>query len=195
MMKRCSWAGTDPVYIRYHDREWGVPVYGDKKLFEFLILEGAQAGLSWITVLRKRAAYRRAFDNFDFDRVSRYREGKIRQLLNDPGIIRNELKIRSAVRNARAFIEVRREFGTFSRYMWGFTGGTPLQNRWRHMQDIPAHTELSDQISKDLRQRGFSFVGSTIIYAHMQATGMVNDHVTGCFRHREVKTLARPARR
>ena len=188
-MKRCIWAGTDPVYVRYHDNEWGVPVRSDRKLFEFLILEGVQAGLSWITVLRKRPAYRKAFDNFDFNKVSRYREGKIKQLLNNPGIIRNELKVRSAVRNARAFLEVRREFGTFSRYIWGFVDNTPIQNKWRHMKDIPASTALSDLISKDLKGRGFSFVGPTIVYAHMQATGMVNDHVVGCFRHTEIQAL------
>ena len=189
-MKRCTWAGTDPVYVRYHDREWGVPVRSDRKLFEFLILEGAQAGLSWITVLRKRPAYRKAFDNFDFNKVSRYREGKIKQLLQNPGIIRNELKIRSAVRNARALLEVRREFGTFSRYIWGFVENKPIQNKWRHMKDIPASTVLSDLIAKDLKDRGFSFVGSTIVYAHMQATGMVNDHVTDCFRHAEIQVLS-----
>jgi DNA-3-methyladenine glycosylase I len=188
-MKRCIWAGTDPVYVRYHDNEWGVPVRSDRKLFEFLILEGVQAGLSWITVLRKRPAYRKAFDNFDFNKVSRYREGKIKQLLNNPGIIRNELKVRSAVRNARAFLEVRREFGTFSRYIWGFVDNTPIQNKWRHMKDIPASTALSDLISKDLKGRGFSFVGPTIVYAHMQATGMVNDHAVGCFRHTEIQAL------
>ena len=189
-MKRCAWAGTDPVYVRYHDSEWGVPVRSDRKLFEFLILEGAQAGLSWITVLRKRPAYRKAFDNFDFNKVSRYREGKIKQLLQNPGIIRNELKIRSAVRNARALLEVRREFGTFSRYIWGFVENKPIQNKWRHMKDIPASTVLSDLIAKDLKDRGFSFVGSTIVYAHMQATGMVNDHVTDCFRHAEIQVLS-----
>ena len=189
-MKRCAWAGTEPIYVRYHDREWGVPVRGDKKLFEFLILEGAQAGLSWITVLRKRPAYRKAFDNFDFNKVSRYREGKIKQLLNDPGIIRNEQKIRSAVGNARAFIEVRREFGTFSNYIWRFVGNEPVQNNWRQLQEIPASTDLSEMIAKDLKRRGFTFAGSTIVYAHMQATGMVNDHVVSCFRHREIRVLS-----
>lgn len=188
-MKRCAWAGTDPVYIRYHDKVWGVPVHNDRKLFEFLILEGAQAGLSWITVLRKQPAYRKAFDNYDFNKISRYREGKVKQLLNNPGIIRNELKIRSSIRNARAFIEVRREFGTFSKYIWRFVDNTPVNNNWRHMREIPASTDLSDQISKDLKKRGFSFVGSTIVYAHMQATGMVNDHMVGCFRHSEIKAL------
>jgi len=193
-MKRCTWAGTDPVYIRYHDNEWGVPVYNDTKLFEFLILEGAQAGLSWITVLRKRPAYYRAFDNFDFNKVSRYREGKVKRLLNDSGIIRNELKIRSAIRNARAFIGVRREFGTFRKYIWHFVDNTPINNNWRRMQDVPASTDLSDLISKDLKKRGFTFVGSTIVYAHMQATGMVNDHVLGCFRHSDIKALSEARR-
>ena len=190
MIKRCSWCGDDPLYVRYHDTEWGVPVYRDRKLFEFLVLEGAQAGLAWITVLRKREAYRRAFDGFDFNKVAAYDEAKIRSLLEDPGIIRNRLKIRSAVSNARAFQEIRREFGTFSRYIWGFIDGVPVQNRRRGMKDLPARTEASDAISKDLKRRGFSFVGSTIVYAHMQATGMVNDHVTGCFRHAEVRGMA-----
>ena len=189
-MKRCAWAGNDPICIDYHDKEWGVPVRTDRKLFEFLVLEGAQAGLSWITVLRKRTAYRKAFDNFDFNKVSRYREGKIKKLLNDPGIIRNELKIRSAIRNAKAFIEVRREFGTFSDYIWHFVDNKPIHNNWRHMKDIPATTELSDLISKDLKHRGFNFVGSTIVYAHIQATGMINDHVTDCFRYKEIKALS-----
>ena len=189
-MKRCSWAGDDPICIDYHDKEWGVPVRADKKLFEFLVLEGAQAGLSWITVLRKRDAYRKAFDNFDFNKVSRYQEGKIKQLLKDTGIIRNELKIRSAIRNAGAFIEVRREYGTFSKYIWKFVDNKPIQNKWRDMKGIPARTELSELISKDLKKRGFSFVGSTIVYAHIQATGMVNDHVTDCFRYKEIRALS-----
>jgi len=189
-MNRCSWAGNDPLYIRYHDREWGVPVHSDRKLFEFLILEGAQAGLSWITVLKKRRAYREAFDNFDFNKVSRYNDAKVRRLLGNPGIIRNELKLRSAVNNARAFIEVRREFGTFNRYIWSFNGNKAIQNEWKTMKNIPARTELSDMISKDLKNRGFTFVGSTITYAHMQATGMVNDHLTSCFRYREIKSLS-----
>ncbi len=187
VQKRCTWCGDDPVYVNYHDKEWGVPVHSDRKLFEFLILEGAQAGLSWITVLKKRAAYRKAFDNFDFNKVARYNSKKIQSLLNNPGIIRNRLKIHSAVRNAQAFIEVRKEFGTFNKYIWGFVDGTPIQNRYKKLSDIPAKTELSDAISKDLKKRGFNFVGSTIVYAHMQATGMVNDHVTGCFRYRELR--------
>ena len=183
---RCAWAGTDPIYHRYHDREWGVPVRNDRKLFEFLVLEGAQAGLAWITILRKRPAYRAAFHNFDFNRVGRYTEKDVRRLLGDAGIVRNQLKVRSAIRNARAFIQVRKEFGTFSRYMWGFVDGEPVQNRRRSMKDVPPRTGVSDALSKDLKERGFNFVGSTIIYAHMQAVGMVNDHVIDCFRYREL---------
>ena len=163
-----------------------MPVHKDKKLFEFLLLEGAQAGLSWITVLKKRQAYRAAFDRFDFNKVAHYNETKVKQLLNNPGIIRNNLKIRSAIRNARALIEVRKEFGTFNKYIWQFVAGKPIQNHWKSLQEIPAKTELSDQISKDLKKRGFNFVGSTIVYAHMQATGMVNDHVVDCFRYKEI---------
>jgi DNA-3-methyladenine glycosylase I len=188
-LKRCPWPGDDPLYRRYHDREWGVPVYNDRKLFEFLVLEGAQAGLSWITILRKRPAYRAAFDGFDFTKVVRYKESKIKSLLQNAGIVRNKLKVRSAVENARAFIEVRREYGTFSRYMWGFTGGKPLQNHWKHMREVPASTPLSDALSKDLNQRGFRFVGTTICYAHIQAVGMVNDHLVSCFRHRQLGVL------
>lgn len=187
---RCSWAGSDPLYQRYHDSEWGVPVRSDRKLFEFLILEGAQAGLSWITVLRKREAYRKAYDGFDFHKVAAYGEDKLRELLDDSGIIRNRLKIRSSVQNARAFLRVREEFGTFSRYIWRFVDGRPLQNAWR-TGELPASTPLAETISKDLRKRGFNFVGPTIIYAHMQATGMVNDHTVDCFRHGEVRALAK----
>lgn len=189
-MKRCEWPGEDSLYQRYHDKEWGVPLHNDKKLFEFLILEGMQAGLSWITILRKRDNFRKAFDNFDFNKVSAYNERDIKRLLKNAGIIRNELKIRSAVKNARAFLDVRREFGTFNNYIWGFIDGKPIQNAWKSMKEIPARTELSDRISKDLKKRGFSFVGSTIVYSHMQATGMVNDHAVYCFRHKEVKRLA-----
>ena len=188
-MKRCAWPGDDPVYQRYHDKEWGVPLHNDRKLFEFLVLEGAQAGLSWLTVLKKRPNFRKAFDKFDYKKVANYKERKIRELLNDPGIIRNRLKIRSAVQNAQAFIEVRKEFGTFDNYIWGFVNGKPIQNTWKSLKEIPAKTALSDLISKDLKKRGFSFVGSTIVYSHMQATGMVNDHVVDCFRHKEVKRL------
>jgi DNA-3-methyladenine glycosylase I len=183
---RCAWAGNDPLYQRYHDREWGVPVLSDRKLFEFLVLEGAQAGLAWITILRKRPAYRAAFHEFDFNRVARYGERDVKRLMQDAGIVRNELKIRSAIRNAKAFLSVRREFGTFSRYMWGFVGGAPVRNRRRSLKDIPPRTAISDALSKDLKARGFSFVGSTIVYAHMQAVGMVNDHVINCFRYRQM---------
>ena len=185
-LARCPWPGDDPLYRRYHDREWGVPVYNDRRLFEFLVLEGAQAGLSWITILRKRPAYRAAFDGFDFNKVARYRESKLKSLLQDAGIVRNELKIRSAVQNAKAFIELRREYGTFSQYMWDFIGSKPLLNRWNHMREVPASTPVSDALSKDLKQRGFNFVGTTICYAHMQAVGMVNDHLVSCFRHRQL---------
>ncbi|HEY7841193.1 MAG TPA: DNA-3-methyladenine glycosylase I [Gammaproteobacteria bacterium] len=185
-LKRCTWPGVDPLYIRYHDREWGVPLHQDRRLFEFLVLEGAQAGLSWITILRKRPAYRRAFHGFDYNRVARYGERDVRRLLRDAGIVRNELKVRSAIRNARAFLAVREEFGTFDRYIWRFTDGRPMVNRWRATRQIPPRTPLSDTISKDLKQRGFNFVGSTIVYSHMQATGMVNDHLVSCFRHGEL---------
>ena len=168
----------------------GVPLHNDRKLFEFLVLEGAQAGLSWITVLKKRPAYQQAFDNFDFNKVAEYGERKIKSLLDNPGIIRNELKIRSAIRNAGAFIEVRKEFGTFNEYIWQFVDGKPIQNHWKTLSQLPAETPLSGKISKDMKLRGFNFVGPTIIYAHMQATGMVNDHTTDCFRHEEIKALS-----
>lgn len=182
--QRCLWAGTDPLYVEYHDSEWGVPVRDDRRLFEFLILEGAQAGLSWLTILRKREAYRRAFDGFDPERVARYDARRVARLLADAGIVRNRLKIESAVKNARAFLEVQQEFGSFAAYQWRFVEGRPIVNRWRAQGEVPARTALSDTISKDLKRRGFSFVGSTIVYAHMQAVGMVNDHLTDCFRHR-----------
>jgi DNA-3-methyladenine glycosylase I len=184
--KRCDWAGTDPLYVTYHDEEWGVPVHDDRKLFEFLVLEGAQAGLSWITILRKRDAYRRAFAGFDPGKVARFDARKIERLLLDPGIVRNRLKVESTVKNARAFLAVQKEFGSFDAYQWSFVGGRPIRNRHRVQADVPARTEVSDALSKDLERRGFSFVGSTIVYAHMQAVGMVNDHLTTCFRHREV---------
>jgi DNA-3-methyladenine glycosylase I len=183
---RCGWCGVDPLYVRYHDREWGVPVRKDRKLFEFLVLEGAQAGLSWITILRKRDAYRRAFDDFDPEVVARYDARRLRKLLADPGIVRNRLKLQSAVKNARAFLAIQEEFGSFSAYQWRFVDGEPVVGRFRALREVPARTAISDEFSKDLRQRGFSFVGSTIVYAHMQAVGMVNDHLVGCFRHREV---------
>jgi DNA-3-methyladenine glycosylase I len=184
---RCAWAGTDDLYVEYHDAEWGVPVYDDRKLFEFLLLEGAQAGLSWITILRKREAYRRAFDGFDPEKVARYDAKKIRSLLANEGIVRNRLKIESAVKNARAFLAVQEELGSFSDYQWGFVDGEPVVNRFRSIKEVPARTPLSDIISKDLKRRGFSFVGSTIIYAHLQAVGVVNDHVLDCFRRAELE--------
>ena len=186
-VKKCDWAGDDPLYNDYHDKEWGVPVYDDHKLFEFLILETFQAGLSWITVLKKRENFRKAFDNFDYKIIADYGEDKVQRLLLDPGIIRNQLKIRATISNAQAFIRVQKEFGTFSKYIWGFVGGKPLQNSFHSMNEMPANTPLSDEISKDLKKRGFKFLGSTVIYAHMQATGMVNDHVVDCYRHSELK--------
>ena len=184
--KRCSWPGDDPLYIEYHDKEWGVPVHDDRILFEFLVLEGAQAGLSWLTVLRKRENYRKAFDGFDVQLVAEYGEEKVAELLGNAGIIRNRLKVRSAIRNAQAFVEVQDEFGSFDAYSWEFVGGKTLKNAWRSMEEIPATSKESDLFSKDLKKRGFNFVGSTIMYAHMQATGMVNDHVVDCFRYDEV---------
>ncbi len=183
---RCSWPGEDPLYQAYHDTEWGVPVRSDKKLFEFLILEGVQAGLSWITVLRKREAYRAAYDNFDWNKIAAYDAKKVEELMNNPGIIRNRLKVKASITNAKAFIKVREEFGTFSKYIWSFLDDKPVQNKWKTMKEVPAVTEIATKISKDLKKRGFTFVGPTIIYAHMQATGMVNDHITTCFRHKEL---------
>lgn len=180
---RCAWPHGDPLMLRYHDEEWGVPVHDDRKHFEFLILEGAQAGLSWRTVLHKRAGYREAFANFDPRRVARFDARKVKTLLRNDGIIRNRLKVESAITNARAFLAVQKEFGNFDRYVWRFVGGRPLINRWRSLAEIPAQTRESDALSADLKQRGFRFVGSTIIYAHMQAVGMVNDHTIECFRH------------
>jgi DNA-3-methyladenine glycosylase I len=185
-LKRCEWCLKDPLYIKYHDKEWGVPVHNDKKLFEFLVLEGFQAGLSWLTILRKRENFKKAFDGFDFNSVASYNKRKVELLMNDAGIIRNRMKIEAAVSNAKHFQEVREEFGTFDKYIWSFTGNKPVKNKFKEMRDIPAKTELSDALSKDLKARGFKFVGTTIIYAHMQATGMVNDHVTSCFRYKEV---------
>jgi DNA-3-methyladenine glycosylase I len=182
-LTRCSWCGDDPLYVSYHDREWGVPVYDDRVLFEFLILEGAQAGLSWITILRKRDAYRRAFADFDAERVARFTPLKLERLMQDPGIVRNRLKLESAVKNARAFLRVQEEFGSFSKYQWRFVDGVPIQTRLRSTSEIVPRTKVSDELSRDLKQRGFGFVGSTIVYAHMQAVGMVNDHVLDCFRH------------
>ena len=183
---RCSWCGDDPLYQEYHDREWGKPVKDDDTLFEFLILETFQAGLSWITVLRKRENFRAAFDNFDYKKVANYSNEKIEVLLQDAGIIRNKLKIKATITNAQAFMKVQSEFGSFSEYIWRFVNGRPIQNTFIKLEDVPATTELSDRISKDLKKRGFKFVGSTVVYAHMQATGMVNDHVTSCFRHKDL---------
>ena len=189
MTTHCQWAGDDPLYIKYHDEQWGVPVHDDRELFEMLILEGAQAGLSWITILRKRESYRQAFDNFDPEVVAGYGESKIEELLQNPGIIRNRLKIRSAVQNAQAFLKVQEEFGSFDDYMWSFVDHTPIQNAWKTMSELPASTPLSERFSKDLKARGFNFVGPTIVYAHMQAVGMVNDHTTDCFRYEQVRNL------
>ncbi len=186
--ERCPWP-TDDLYICYHDTEWGVPLHDDQKLFEFIILEGAQAGLSWYTVLRKRDNYRAAFDNFDAGKIARYNDARIQKLLSNPGIIRNRLKVAAAVANAKAFLKVQEEFGTFDSYIWRFVDGKPKINFPKTMKDIRARTKESDAMSKDLIQRGFKFVGSTICYAHMQATGMVNDHLVSCFRHREVSKL------
>jgi DNA-3-methyladenine glycosylase I len=186
MKTRCQWAGTDPLYVAYHDLEWGVPVHDDRLLFEFLVLEGAQAGLSWSTILKKRDAYRAAFDRFDPAIVAAYDDAKVAELLANPGIVRNRAKIVSAIRNARAFLLVQQEFGSFDAYMWQFVGGRARQNSWRSLSEIPASTPESEAMSKDLRKRGFNFVGPTICYAHMQATGMVNDHTVDCFRHAEL---------
>lgn len=186
---RCPWAGTDPLYVQYHDKEWGVPVRNDQKLFEFIILEGAQAGLSWITILKRREGYKKAFANFDPKKVARFDAKKKVALLKNPGIIRNRLKIKSAIQNAQAFLKIQKEFGSFSNYQWAFVKNKPIQNKWRTMKQVPARTALSDEISKDLKKRGLSFVGSTIIYAHMQAVGMVNDHLSTCFRYKKLSAL------
>jgi DNA-3-methyladenine glycosylase I len=191
---RCGWCKADPLMVSYHDEEWGIPVQDDRILFEFLVLEGAQAGLSWLTILRKRAAYRQAFAEFDPKKVARFDARRVERLLLDPGIVRNRLKVASAVKNAGAFLEVQKEFGSFAEYQLQFVGGRPIQNRRRSLKDVPARTELSDAFSKDLKRRGFSFVGSTIVYAHMQAVGMVNDHLVGCFRHSQVKKLGAKSR-
>jgi DNA-3-methyladenine glycosylase I len=187
---RCPWP-IDDLYIAYHDTEWGVPVHDDRLLFEFLVLEGAQAGLSWHIILKKRENYRKAFDHFDPQKVARYRPAKIAALLGNPGIVRNRLKIAAAVKNARAFLAVQEEFGSFDRYIWRFVEGRPILNTHRSMKDVPARTPESDAMSKDLKQRGFTFVGSTICYAHMQATGMVNDHLVTCFRHKDLQRTGR----
>ena len=186
-IKRCAWPSNDPLMIAYHDEEWGVPLHDDRKLFEFLVLEGMQAGLSWSTVLRKRENFRKAFHGFDPVRMARYRQRDVERLLSDAGIIRNRLKIQAALTNAQCFLEVQKEFGTFDAYIWGFVGGKPIKNRFKSLSEIPAVTPESEVLSKDLKSRGFKFVGPTIVYAHMQATGMVNDHTVDCFRYRQVQ--------
>lgn len=190
MTTRCSWCGDDPLYQQYHDQEWGVPVRDDKTLFEFILLEGAQAGLSWITVLRKREGYRDLFADFDAGKIARFSDARLEKNLLDARIIRNRLKVFGARTNARAFLAAQEEFGSFSDYLWGFVDNQPIQNSWRSMQEVPATSPISDALSKDMKKRGFTFVGSTILYAHMQATGMVNDHTVDCFRYKECKTLA-----
>jgi len=185
-MERCPWPGKDELYIKYHDEEWGVPVHEDRKHFEFLVLEGAQAGLSWLTILRRRENYQKAYDNFDPAKVAKYDAAKIAELLANAGIIRNRKKIESSINNAKRFLEIQQEFGSFDSYIWNFVGNKPVVNSWKTLAEIPAKTELSDRISKDLKKRGFSFVGSTIIYAHIQAIGLVNDHLVSCFRYEQV---------
>ena len=189
-MKRCEWSSSDPLYISYHDEEWGVPVHDDRLLFEFLILEGAQAGLSWLTILKKRDNYRKAFDNFDIDRIANYKESDLKRLLADAGIVRNRLKIESTVKNARGVLDIQAEYGSLDSYLWRYVDGRPKQNAWNSMADLPAKTELSELMSKDLKKRGFNFVGPTICYAFMQAVGMVNDHTTNCYRYKDIKELA-----
>ncbi|OGS91238.1 MAG: DNA-3-methyladenine glycosylase [Gallionellales bacterium GWA2_60_18] len=184
---RCAWAGSDPLYRAYHDREWGVPLHDDRALFEFLILEGAQAGLSWITILRKRENYRAALDNFDAARIARYGADKIESLLQDAGIVRNRLKLEATVTNAQKFLDVQERYGSFDAFLWQFVGDRTRQNHWRSLAEVPASTPESDAMSKELKRRGFKFVGTTICYAHMQATGMVNDHTVDCFRHKELQ--------
>ncbi len=188
-VKRCGWCGDDALYRQYHDCEWGVPLHDERQLFEFVCLEGAQAGLSWITILRKRENYRRAFDDFDADKIARYDEAKINSLLADPGIVRNKLKVNGFIKNARAYLEMLDRGSTLDEYLWGFVDGQPVQNRWTSEQQIPVNTPVSDALSKDLKKRGFSFVGSTICYALMQAAGLVNDHLTDCYRHVEIEQL------
>ncbi|NPE30026.1 DNA-3-methyladenine glycosylase I [Methanococcoides sp. SA1] len=190
MKLRCEWANVNDLEIEYHDKQWGVPVHDDRKLFEFLVLEGAQAGLSWDTILKRRGGYRKAFDDFDYNLVAAYDDAKVEELMQDSGIIRNRRKILSSIKNARSFIEIRDEFGSFDKYIWGFVHDRPIQNSFKSMSDIPATTELSERISKDIKKRGFSFVGPTIVYAFMQAVGMVNDHEIDCFRYEECRKLA-----
>ena len=187
MKTRCDWANGDSLYIEYHDTEWGVPLHDDRRLFEFLVLDGAQAGLSWFLILKKREGYRKAFSNFDARKVARYDEKKIAALLNDPGIVRNRLKINSAIQNAKGFLQAQKEFGSFDKFIWQFTDGKTIRNSWKSIKEVPAKTAESDAMSKELKRRGFNFVGSTICYAFMQAAGMVNDHVVTCFRYKQVK--------
>lgn len=189
--KRCAWSGSDPLMTKYHDEEWGKPVHNDKKLYEFLILEGAQAGLSWSTVLKKRKNYRKAFDNFDYRKIAKYTQRDVSRLLKDAGIIRNRLKINAAITNARLVLSVQKEFGSFDAYIWQFVDHEPITNVCKKLKDIPASTKISDAMSKDLKKRGFKFVGSTICYAFMQAVGMVNDHTTDCYRYREIKNASK----
>ncbi|HYW33830.1 MAG TPA: DNA-3-methyladenine glycosylase I [Balneolaceae bacterium] len=190
MKNRCPWCdNTFEKYVQYHDEEWGVPVHDDRTQFEFLVLESAQAGLSWSTILKKREGYRNAFADFNVSKVARFDEQKIQQLLRDPEIVRNELKIRSAVSNARHFIEIKEEFGSFNDYIWSFVNGSPIQNHWETMDEVPANTEISQKMADDLKKRGFKFTGPTVMYAHMQATGMVNDHLTNCFRHKIIQKM------
>ncbi len=191
MKRRCEWANGSDLYINYHDKEWGVPVHDDRTLFEFLILEGAQAGLSWITILKKRDAYRKAYDNFNAKKIAKYDNKKVKASLNNPGIVRNKLKIVASIQNAKAFLATQKEFGSFDAYIWQFVGDRTKQNRWTNFKKLPANTKESDAMSRDLKKRGFKFVGTTICYAFMQAVGMVNDHTTGCFRYHEVRKKGR----
>ena len=194
MHSRCEWCGSDPLYIAYHDEEWGVPSYDDRHLLEMLLLEGAQAGLSWLTILKKRENYRKVFHGFDPKKIAAYSQRDIQRLLNNPGIVRNRLKIESAIKNARGMLDIEQEFGSFSSFLWRYVNNSPRQNAWSSLSEIPARTEQSDMMSNDLKKRGFNFVGSTICYAFMQSVGMVNDHIVGCFRYAEVKKMARQGR-
>lgn len=187
-MNRCPWCGKDELYVKYHDEEWGVPVHDDKKHFEFLVLESAQAGLSWLTVLKKRENYRKAYDDFDAIKVSLYNENKIEELMANSGIIRNRRKIEASINNAKNFIEIQKQYGSFDNYIWSFVNNKPIKNNWKDISEVPATSELSDKVSKDLKLRGFKFLGSTIIYAHLQATGIINDHITSCFKYWPIKS-------
>lgn len=190
MKSRCEWCGSDPLYIAYHDEEWGVPVHDDRHLFEMLLLEGAQAGLNWLTILKKRENYRKAFHGFDPEKIAAYSQRDIQRLLKDPGIVRNRLKIASAIKNARGVLDIIQQFGSLSSFLWRYVNNSPRQNAWRSLSELPARTKQSDMMSSDLKKRGFSFIGSTICYAFMQSVGMVNDHIVGCFRYAEVKEMA-----